>query len=148
VLVDAERLDTRQPVGIVGPPAGFDLERVPQRVPVDPKPTGQRGDGGVVVGQRVRRPGHRAAGEQRPRRRQGVRLGERHHRARRLQATPHPLAPRHPDAAMAERRVVQQMLPPAVRHRQHAAVVTPLDLPWTVPASVDTVFGGRPIRRE
>jgi len=32
-----------------------------------------------------------------------------------------------PHPAVTERRVVQQMLPPAVRHRQHAAVPAALD---------------------
>ncbi len=48
-LVHAERLDTEPPFEVVSPSAGFDLERVPQRVPVDVEPAGQRGDGDVVV---------------------------------------------------------------------------------------------------
>jgi hypothetical protein len=58
-----------------------------------------------------------------------VQLGERHHRARRLQAAPHPLAPHDPHPAVAEGCVVQQMLSSAVRHRENTTAVTALDLP-------------------
>ncbi len=42
VLVDAERLDALEPVGAIGSAAGFDLERVPQRVPGNAQPAGER----------------------------------------------------------------------------------------------------------
>jgi hypothetical protein len=74
VLVDAKRLDALQPVGTVSSTLGFDLERVPQGVPVDVEPAGERSHGGVVVGERVRCPDHGPAGQQRPRRRQSMRL--------------------------------------------------------------------------
>jgi len=106
VLVDAERLD---------------LEGVPERVPVHVEPAGQRVDGGVVIGQGVRGPDHRPAGQQRPRRRQLVRLGERHHGAPWLLAAPDPLAPVDPHPAVPERCVVQQMLTPVMRNGQDTA---------------------------
>ena len=93
VFVNAERLHLAQPGGIVGSALGLDLEGVPQPVPGDVEPAVERGHSRVVVAQRVRRPEHCPAGQERPRRQQLMRLGERHHRAGRSSAPPPPLAP-------------------------------------------------------
>lgn len=71
----------------------FHGERVPQGVPVDVGPPGEGRDRRVVLLERVRGPHHRPACKQRTRRRQRVRLGERHHRTRRRRTAPDSLAP-------------------------------------------------------
>ncbi len=81
----------------------------------------------VVLGQRVRGPDDRPAGQQRTGRRQGMGLGERDDRAGRLVTAPHPLAPAHQHPAVPERGVVQQLLTPVVQPGQHPAAVAPLD---------------------
>ena len=56
VLVDAQRLHPGKAARVVGVPARLGLERVPQRVPVQPEPTGERVHGRVVLGEGVGSP--------------------------------------------------------------------------------------------
>ncbi len=77
VLVHAEGPHPGQP-GRGGDPGGrFGLDRVPAGVPVHLEMTGQRGHGGVIVGQRVGGPPDRPAGQLRSRPDQLMLLAER-----------------------------------------------------------------------
>ena len=60
-----------------------------------------------------------------PRGSDGVLLGPRQPRARRLRAAPDPLGPPHPHRASERRRVVQEVHPPAVPDRDNSAVRAP-----------------------
>jgi len=108
---------------------GLDGQGVQQGVPVDIQAQGQRRDRRVVLLERVRGPHDGAAGQQRPRRRERARLGERHRRAGWLRAPPDALAPAHAHPAVAERPVVQHVFAPVVQDGQDAARPAALDLP-------------------
>ena len=121
VLIDAQRHHSAQPAGVCQPPHGFDLDRVPGRVPVHPKVAGQRRDRGVVMGQRVGGPPDRPGRELGPRLDQRVGLGEHPDRASGVRAAPDPLAPGDHDRAPERRGVVRAVDPPPVADRDHPA---------------------------
>jgi hypothetical protein len=82
---------------------------------------GERGDGGVVIAERVDRPPHGPHRQRHPRRRQVVGFAERGRRAGGFSTAPNPHQPAdHSDPAEA-RRVVQRPDPSAVTHREHPA---------------------------
>ena len=95
MLIHPQRDHPDQPLGLVDTGSGLNLHGVPQRVPVHPKMPRQRRHGGVVMGQGVDRPPHRAGGELGPWPSQRMSLRERLSRTSRLGAPPHPLAPHH-----------------------------------------------------
>jgi hypothetical protein len=121
VFVHPQGAHPGQPVGRVQTMPCFGFDRVPQGVPVHPQMAGQRRDGGVVVGQRVGGPADRPGGQLGPRRDQRMLLGEGHHRAGRLTATPHPLAPHHHGRGRETRRVGHPMASSAMPASDHPA---------------------------
>jgi hypothetical protein len=121
VLVDAERLDSRQPRRVTDASLGFDLNRVPAGMPVHPQMPSQRRNGGVVVAERVDSPAHRSDREDRPRRRLVVGLTERAHQTRRLAAAPDPHQPANYGNSAEARRVMQLPDPTTMADREHAA---------------------------
>jgi hypothetical protein len=78
VLINAESLDVRQPFRLAASSFGFDLDRVPSCMPLHVEMACQCRHGRVVVGERIRRPPHRPAGEDRPRQSEVMRHAERH----------------------------------------------------------------------
>ena len=108
---------------------------LPQGVPVHPQVPGQRRNGGVVMGQRSGRPGHRPARQGGPQRDQRVGLGPRPRRAGRLGTAPHPLAPHHP-----HRQPETGASAAATCRRPWPAAITPQDGQPTGSGSVSTVI--------
>ncbi len=121
VLVHAEGLHPAQPSGPARTGSGFGLDRPPQRVPADPQMPRQRGDGRVVMGQRISRPDDRAATQHRPRADQLVFLRPRQLRAVGLAAAPDPLQPDDQHRQPEARRIGRLDAAPAVPDRHDTA---------------------------
>lgn len=117
MLVDPERLDPGEPARLGDASGGLRADPGPGGVPVDAKVAGDRGDSGVVVPQRIDRPGDPPGGELRPLGRIGVTLGPRRHRAGLLGAAPDPLAPPHHHRSHETRGVMQAYDPTAMADR-------------------------------
>jgi hypothetical protein len=116
-----EGLHAGEPARAVGAPRRLSLDRAPHRVPADPQVPGQRGDGGVIVRERVDRPPDRSAGEHRARRDQFVFLGPGQLRAVGLGAAPDPLEPDDQHRQPEARRVGRGGAPPSVPDRDDTA---------------------------
>jgi hypothetical protein len=128
VLIHAQDLHPGQSGRVAQPPGRLSLDRVPAGVPVHPEMAGQRGDGGVVDGQRIRRPTRRPGGQLRPWRDQFMLLGEYPLRAGRLAAAPQPGQPHQPDRDPETRSVRDDPSTPAVANRDDPALRAAADV--------------------
>jgi hypothetical protein len=128
VFVDAQDLHPDQSGRVAQPPGRLSLDRVPAGVPVDTEVSSQRRHGGVVDGQRIRRPTRRAGGQLRPRRDQVVLFGEHLDRAVRFAAAPQSGQPHQPDRYPEARSVRDDPSTPAVADRDDAALRAAADV--------------------
>jgi len=121
VLIDAKDFDSFEAAWIGHPPGRLGLDRVPAGVPVHTEVAGQRGDGGVVEGQRVGRPPGCPRSDLRPGRHQVVAFGEHAYRAGRLSAAPQPGQPHQAHWDTEHRGVRHGPAAASVTDREHPA---------------------------